>query len=280
MTCDNVQGLVVFLSPHLDDVVASCGGTISHLACIGTEVEVVTVFAGSPTDELSEFAASLHATWRLPYDAPAWRRDENRRALSDLGAGSICLSFQDAIYRRPGRGQSCLYASKDQLFSGNWQNESGLLGALVDGLESVLAERNWSVLCVPAGVGGHVDHLLVRTAAQSACARMESRIVFYEDLPYALDPAACGKALTELGSGPVLHLVVPLTEPRIRAKDRAMRLYASQSTRVAGELGLPVNDVIEYASAVSDRGTAPYAERFWACCPAALDSLRRVLQMR
>ena len=47
----------LFLSPHYDDAVYSCGGTLASLTTAGENVTVLTVCAGSPpSDELSWFA--------------------------------------------------------------------------------------------------------------------------------------------------------------------------------------------------------------------------------
>ena len=277
----NIHGHIVFLSPHLDDAVVSCGGTISCLERIGVPVEVVTIFAGSPSGELSPFAEWMHRAWRLPYDAPACRRDENGQALSSLGARSTCLSFQDSIYRRRRRGESFLHTSKEQIFSGNWQQESSLLSALVEELQQRLAELSWAVLCTPLGAGGHVDHLLAHVAAERVCAGLKrEEIVFYEDLPYALDLSTLQKALTRFKLPTDLHLVVPLTEPDMCAKGRAIRLYTSQSKDIAGELGILVHEVLGYAYLAADKGATGPGERFWASRRAALEPLRRALNMR
>ena len=51
----------VYLSPHLDDAVLSCGGMIHRQAQAGERVVVVTVCAGDPPPgPLSDFARSLH----------------------------------------------------------------------------------------------------------------------------------------------------------------------------------------------------------------------------
>src|SRR6266700_1940501 len=51
----------IFLSPHLDDVVYSCGGTIGVQVGVGLRPLVITVFAGIPssTIELSSLAAEI-----------------------------------------------------------------------------------------------------------------------------------------------------------------------------------------------------------------------------
>jgi hypothetical protein len=55
----------IFLSPHFDDVVYSCGGTLGVQVCSGLHPLVITIFGGAPpaTTPLSPFAQYLHGQW-------------------------------------------------------------------------------------------------------------------------------------------------------------------------------------------------------------------------
>ena len=78
---------IIFLSPHLDDAVLSCGGMIYQLAQAGQAVQVITIFAGDPPPGLlSPFAQSLHDRWQAGSVA---RRSEDIEALTLLGAEAI-----------------------------------------------------------------------------------------------------------------------------------------------------------------------------------------------
>ena len=68
-------GPSVFLSPHYDDVVLSCGGTVALLVEQGEPPLVLTIFGGEVTDEVTtDFAASVreHAE-RIGEGEPAER---------------------------------------------------------------------------------------------------------------------------------------------------------------------------------------------------------------
>ncbi|MHA1303522.1 MAG: PIG-L deacetylase family protein [Candidatus Heimdallarchaeaceae archaeon] len=52
----------IFLSPHLDDAVASCGGLIAKLVEQGNKVIVATFFTKSP--DLSKIPSKFH---KLPF---------------------------------------------------------------------------------------------------------------------------------------------------------------------------------------------------------------------
>ena len=151
---------MVFLSSHLDDAVLSCGGTIHCLNNLGVPIDVISIFAGSPISELSPFAKSLHAVWKLPFDAPMYRRAEDRKATSSLRARSVHLSFQSSIYRRNPATQEYLYTTRENIFSGNWNKEPTLLSSICGELQHQLATQNWELLFVPLGIGQHIDHIL------------------------------------------------------------------------------------------------------------------------
>src|SRR5499433_3118964 len=65
----------VFFSPHLDDVVLSCGGAIHSLLTQEKAVRVITVFAGDIDGKQSAFARHLQRKWKLDGQVPLSRRD-------------------------------------------------------------------------------------------------------------------------------------------------------------------------------------------------------------
>ena len=108
----------IFLSPHPDDAVLSCGGTIFQLAQRNQRPIVITVFGGDRATDapLSDFTHSLHNRWELDANAPAARRDEDRAALDRLNAFLIHLPFPDAIYRVDPITREHLYDSEEAIF--------------------------------------------------------------------------------------------------------------------------------------------------------------------
>jgi LmbE family N-acetylglucosaminyl deacetylase len=94
----------LFLSPHLDDIVLSCGGQIAQLVRSGRRVHVVTVFAGdaAPEAAVSPHVQELHERWKLdPHNPSPGRRAEDRAALKMISASIQVthLPFPDCVYR-------------------------------------------------------------------------------------------------------------------------------------------------------------------------------------
>ncbi|MGH3427279.1 MAG: PIG-L family deacetylase, partial [Mycobacteriales bacterium] len=62
---------VLAISPHLDDAALSVGATLAEFSARGTDVEVLTIFAGAPHNPLTDTARAFHAKCGLPPDATA-----------------------------------------------------------------------------------------------------------------------------------------------------------------------------------------------------------------
>jgi len=239
---------LVFLAPHLDDAVLSCGGLISRLGRRGCSVVVLTVFAGaSPSPELPPAARRLHrACGYRDEEAVEVRRREDRLACARLGAAAVHLDVPEALYRRDGDGRP-RYPRLGSAFEGG-RPEPELLDDLAGRLRRQLASLGASRPFAPLGLGGHADHLLLRRAVDRACASA----VYWEDFPYA---AAAAPAVA--GLRPAIVHVAPVDWERRLA---AARLYASQVRLLWGGSGKMKRTLTEYA--VETGGGRP-AERFW-----------------
>jgi LmbE family N-acetylglucosaminyl deacetylase len=90
----------LFLSPHLDDVVLSCGGMIAELITAADNVTVFNVFSGYASPPYSKSAQVLHQLWGSPVNVIRLRRAEDEAALAKLGAAAYFEDFPEALYRR------------------------------------------------------------------------------------------------------------------------------------------------------------------------------------
>ena len=82
----------IYLSPHLDDIVLSCGGMVWQQVQAGDVVEIWTIFSGdAPPGPLAGFAQELHARWQTGPEASAVRRAERQKKLPNLRqSAEIC----------------------------------------------------------------------------------------------------------------------------------------------------------------------------------------------
>ncbi len=182
----------VYLSPHFDDVVLSCGGLVWEQVRAGLDVQVWTICAGAPhTDAgLSEFARELHARWGTGIEAVGVRRAEDERAIGLLGAGRRYWNLPDCIYRRLPDG-AWLINSNDDLWQPLHSSEQGVVDRLARwmrrGIKQAASPAD-TRLVSPLTLGNHIDHAVVRAAAEQMAKKTAVELWYYPDYPYAVQP--------------------------------------------------------------------------------------------
>ena len=211
----------ILLSPHLDDAMYSCGGWIRDRADAGDRVEIWTIFAGDPpAGPLSAYAKSLHARWGLGREAAALRRAEDRRACGLVGAGYRHFDLPDCIYRTHPDTGAYLYEGDPAIFGAVAAVERERLAVELAESWAVQLPPGARVLC-PLGLGGHVDHQLVRLAAE----RLGRELWYFADVPYVFSRGAAVEALVPEGA---LQRVEGISEVGFAAWMAGVRAYKSQ----------------------------------------------------
>jgi LmbE family N-acetylglucosaminyl deacetylase len=217
---------VLYLSPHLDDAALSCGGTLAAQVRRGETVLVVTVAAGAPPPgPLSAFAEAMHRSWQLGPDAVERRREEDRAACASLGADLVHLPLPDCIYRRTRAADGWRYSSRADIFGPvHPEEEAALLGEIAAWLALLPSAAR---LVAPLGVGGHVDHQLVRRAAEAGARPIAH---YYAEQPYW---ARAPSALEALRAQPAwTEECVTLDDADLAAKLAAVGAYGSQVAKL------------------------------------------------
>jgi LmbE family N-acetylglucosaminyl deacetylase len=182
----------IYLSPHFDDVVLSCGGLVWEQTHGGIPVEIWTVMAGDPpVGAESSLAQQMHADWQTKnsQETVAIRRGEDQNAARRVGAAIRHLSVPDAIYRRSKTGT--LYYPEGIFVPPN-PRESDLVDEIARQVSENLTQYD-TIVC-PLAIGGHVDHILTRKAVEA----LGRPLWYYADVPYVfrypeeLSPATAG----------------------------------------------------------------------------------------
>ncbi|MGD2047885.1 MAG: PIG-L family deacetylase [Chloroflexota bacterium] len=240
----------IYLSPHLDDAVLSCGGQIYQQIQSGKVVLVVTTMAGDPLNrKLSSFAMSLQDRWELAVDAVNARRQEDVKAGHLLGFDILHWKIPDCIYRVDPTSSEALYASEEALFGQIHAVDDDLIDELVRYMTNLPTHQR---ILIPLAVGHHVDHQLVRLAAERWPGKAD--FAYYEEYPYARDPALMRAALTpEKGWYPE---VIPLSRQAISTKIRAASCYRSQISTFFDDLKDLAAQITLYSQKVG-------GERLW-----------------
>jgi LmbE family N-acetylglucosaminyl deacetylase len=209
----------IYISPHLDDAVLSCGGVIYKQALQGDEVIVLTICGGAPQGEyFSLFAKEFHDRWGTGEAAVDLRKEEDKRACALLGAQVVHLPIQDAIYRMSEKGEP-YYASEDAIFGEIQPAEDDL----IDNIASMLEEecRRASIIYAPVGFGCHVDHRLTRKAVD----QVKRSFWLYRDFPYAIRG---GSVPSDLIIPEGEELLIQLDQDQISRWAKAVMEYQSQ----------------------------------------------------
>ena len=210
----------IYISPHLDDAVLSCGGLIWQQAQNGNHVEIWTVCAGdAPPGPLSRLAKECHKEWgtHTAEETIKLRREEDQEAASCVGAKVFHFDTPDCIYRRS-PGEILLYTTS--VFT-TWNPlETDLPGGIASAITSRLQTND--VLVCPLAIGGHIDHVLTRQAVET----LRHPLFYYADIPYLLSRPKSLASITA-GLAVVIH---PVSGDGLRAWRNGIAAYRSQLT--------------------------------------------------
>ncbi len=251
----------IFLSPHFDDVVYSCGGTLGVQVSVGLRPLVITVFGGAPEDtKLSSFALDVHRRMGFSQDVQAaiqTRRQEDAAAMEILGVDYLWLDYAVAIYR----GTPAYYTQENQLIGGEvnagdrWIDEE--LAQTLVALGKRLPDTVWYA---PLAIGRHVDHQIVCSAADRL-AEMGAKVNLYEDFPYVTRQSnALAERLVEFGNTLEPGLV-EMSEMLPLRQDAAAK-YASQTVSNFGDEKNMLKAIASYSHGIRPVETV-HLERYW-----------------
>lgn len=182
MTTQQVDHL--FISPHPDDAVLSCGALIASLVSTGG-VTVATVFTGTAEQpEGTPLGQLFQAAWDAGVDAMEGRREEDRAAMAHLHAQWRHMDNLDCIYRVDSTG-AARYPSAEAIFHAPAEPE--LVHSIGTQLRELVDETRPAYVYAPLGVGRHADHVVVREAVDVLLAEgslREEATLLWEDVPY------------------------------------------------------------------------------------------------
>ncbi len=209
----------IYLSPHLDDAVYSCGSLIHQQSRSGHQVEIWTIFSGYPSSaDFSPFAQAIHDRWGTGELSTSARRAEDQAACAKLGAVPVYFDYLDVIYRtNPFTGQAEIQEN-DDLFRKFQDSDFLLQQDISRSLVEAIADQPSLQICVPQGLGNHIDHTLVRQAAEALT--LSVPLAHYADFPYAIKAEQVVNYPNQQ--------VYPILEQDIVAWGDAIALYPSQ----------------------------------------------------
>jgi LmbE family N-acetylglucosaminyl deacetylase len=215
----------VYLSPHFDDAVLSCGGMIAEQVRSGDEVEIWTICAGNPPSgqALSEFASKQHKGWGVSGPVASLRRVEDEAACRIVGATPHFWTLPDCIYRRLPSGEALVHDE-----AGLWVPVHPAERAVQRQMAAWLRKHlraEMRVVC-PLSLGNHVDHRLVRATAET----LGRTLYYYADFPYA----AQHSLMPPLGVAQEDLYQIGISEDALAIWQAGSEAYASQIETLFG----------------------------------------------
>jgi LmbE family N-acetylglucosaminyl deacetylase len=252
----------VYLSPHLDDAVLSCGGAIASYTAAGARVLVITICTAIPTrDQLGPLAEEFHGDWNLKHEeAVTARLQEDILAMQRVGADYLWVGALDAIYRKPFQ-----YDTRETLF-GSPLSDDPLYGELASLFPMVQQHLAGATFYAPLGVGLHVDHQVTFEVASQV---FHGNLALYEDVYYALLPGEVEKRMAML-PGHYIASTVDISN-QLQRKIGAIDAYASQVPELFGGSEAMTTAISAYAERLRP-ADGSYGERIWLPAPATLVS--------
>ena len=192
---DGLSDLIV-LSPHLDDAVLSCGALMNY-AREKMRVTAVTFFTQGSEPPYTYSARSYLRQTRSHHADSLFlaRRAEDQAVLESAGISYVHVGLTEILFRRrtrplldrlPWAGRlipelSYMYPTYrlHVIRGGISLDDAGTIHSIIDTIDHLSPESS-TLFLAPLAVGGHKDHVLVRTAAELS----RKRVGYYSDFPY------------------------------------------------------------------------------------------------
>ncbi len=170
---------ILYFSPHLDDVVFSCGAKILQQIEEGHQVNIWTLFAGDPPlGQISDFALELHQRWGFKDAVVSKRREEDKIACRILEASFHHWDYPDCIYRMDSVTKKYLYTSGKDIFGNYLGKEEELIEDLARKIKEKITKD--TIMISPLGIGNHIDHQICRKIIE----KIRKPEYYYLDFPY------------------------------------------------------------------------------------------------
>jgi LmbE family N-acetylglucosaminyl deacetylase len=242
---DGISHLIV-LSPHLDDGVLSCGALMSYVRK-EIPVTVATFFTEGCTPPYT-YSARRYLRQARNYPANNLflaRRTEDQEVLESAGISYVHVGLTDALFRRRTRPMlswlpwvgklipelSYIYPTYrlHVIRGGIAPDDAETKRHVIDTMDRMSPEST-TLFLAPLAVGGHKDHILVRTAAQTS----GKRVAYYSDFPYNT------LFRTDLSFARENSLVQATWSQDLAAKQPLIRGYRTQVDALFPEGEIPV----------------------------------------
>lgn len=224
----------VFISPHFDDAILSCGTLIAELSG-KVDITIVNVFtkAHKKPYTLSARKFLMDSGYSDAQELYKKRREEDQKAFSSLAVNIINVGLEDALFRRKEKKTilgkyiaefNHVYPTYQFHIARTIASDDQTIVRLEKQIEKF--NNNKYLVFAPFGIGNHADHRIARLASE----KILNRYILYSDFPYNVRLRTYGSAFK---NGEEFHL-----DTNIDVKTPLIKAYKTQFT------GLFINGII------------------------------------
>lgn len=249
----------IYLSPHLDDAMFSCGSIISKQREQVESVLILTVFAGVPEKSLELSASIISFIKKSGYDSVTnfckARCIEDKNACNFLNVEYKHLKFLDCIYRT-GKSGTILYKNFSEIFSSNPASQDVTVKELYSSIQSILVNAS-NVYC-PLPINGHIDHVLTNNVGEMLV-KKGCDVFFYEDI-YTLDHDV-SLFLKENKPRLKSQILIKVKKEDISNHKKAIQCYKSQLNGLLAHTKMSTNEIVSFLNHCDNE--KPY-QRLWS----------------
>ena len=234
----------IFISPHFDDAILSCGSLIAQLNG-KVDITVINVFTkahGNPyTLSAKKFLMdSKYTDAEKLYED---RKREDAKAFSSFNVRIINLDLEDALFRQ--KEKKTFFGRYVAEFDHHYPTYQFHITKAISPddsslkrLEKRLETFNTSKYLVFAayGIGNHADHQIVRLASESVL----NRYILYSDFPYNVRMRSFGIGFKK---GEEFRL-----DPDMEKKTRLIKTYETQFAGLFNKSTIPEHQEIYFSN--------------------------------
>ncbi len=238
---------LVFISPHLDDAMLSCGVLLTSLVNEKKKIRVITMFTQASEPPYTKAAKKVaeKSGFSEPVSMFKERKREDERSLKRLKLSLHHKKFIDALWRKKKITSKLekmvssiipelvhVYPTSKHLFSGKISKlDNDTRSDLVTEIENAIRPKQ--TIFAPLGIGGHIDHVMIRDVILSITRGKDT--IFWEDFPYNSKHPEVEKFFQ---TDPRYYKIMEIFENVEKKKD-LIQLYKSQLTSLFPDGSIP-----------------------------------------
>lgn len=210
---------ILIVSPHMDDAVLSLGEHIIGWKSEGKKILVVTVFTKFIEKNIPDYSRNYmeKSGFYDVIDFENARKEEDINAMWSMGVDYKHWNFVDAGFRG-------IYKTREKLLSGKIKDKD-----LINKIRMKILEIETDKIYLPYGVGGNVDHLIVKEAG-----KIFKNISYFMESPYLWQKLNFVRFLLKIKN---------IKKPSIK-KEKILKEYKSQFELLKQNVWWPLSEIV------------------------------------